>query len=100
MSLPEDPVFLGAKWGEVGCQVQGGVRDGGGTAKAPEAGGGGVSDEGRVNHQGGSHGAVRAPWKPSGAVCEAARGDKGGLTNGISNRVCHGQTRRVDVMDG
>ena len=36
--------------------------DGGGTTKAPKAGGGAVGDEGGAHNKGGPPGEVRAPW--------------------------------------
>ena len=74
----EDSMLFGAKQGEVGCQVQGRVRDRGGATKVPEAGGGGDRDVGRAHNKGNSPGAVRAPQGSLGAVQETARGDKGG----------------------
>ena len=83
-------MFLGAEGGKVGCQVQGGVGDGGGAAKVHEAGGGGAGDECGANDKGGAHGAVRAPGEHLGAVCEAAQGNEGAPTGSLGNWICHG----------
>ena len=78
------------------------VRCGGGgsAVKVAEAGCQGVRDKNGANNVGSPLVALRAPWGHVGAVNEMDGGDKGALAGSISIWICHGQTCRVDVMDG